>query len=198
LSEDVLKKFIVQKASQEEIQEDETEEEASTEDRIRPTVRRRIDFRRIEELAINKFLSDRDFEGYNFIKEAKLVTQFHGIDSISNIQPIFDGYINRGEEEVFIEVRPTLSHLMMWRERVYLMLNKINLYRSVKKVNTYLALILVDIPEGVSDRPSSRNPERIVENLKEFFEPAITSGLLRVTRISLSIDEAESIMREVR
>ena len=141
LPEDVMKGYGVQKASEEEIQENESEE-SSVKDQARE-VRHRPDFRKIEELALNKFLLNRNLEKFSLIKDAKLATQFHGIDSVSNIQPIFDGYINTGEEEVFIEVRPSFTHSMMWRERIYMMLNKIHLYRSIKKSNAYLYLVLV-------------------------------------------------------
>lgn len=192
LPEDVMKKFIVQRASEEEIQERESEE-SSVEDQARE-VRRRPDFRKIEELTLNKFLLNQNLEKFSLIKDAKLVTQFHGIDSVSNIQPIFDGYINTGEEEVFIEVRPSFTHIMIWRERIYVMLNKIHLYRSIKKSNAYLYLVLVTIPEEVTDRRTRTNSERI----EEFFEPAIANGLLRITHLELTSDEAESCMREVR
>lgn len=182
----------VQSASDEEIQEKDSEE-GSVEDQNRG-VRRRPDFRKIEEVALNKFLFDRNLEKFSLIKDAKLVTQFHGIDSVSNIQPIFDGYINTGEEEVFIEVRPSFTHATMWRERVYMMLNKIHLYRSIKKSNAHLDLILVTIPEEVTDRQTRTSPEKI----EEFFEPAIANGFLRITHLELTSDEAESCMREVR
>jgi len=191
MPEDVIRKFIVQRASDEEIQERETEESSVAEQR---PARKRPDFRRIEELALNKFLESHNMEKYSVIKEAKLVTQFHGIDSISNVQPIFDGYINTGDEEIFIEVRPSFSHFMMWKERIYLMLNKINLYKSVKQVNAYLSLVVVNIPEEVIDRRSRDSLARI----EEFFEPAIANGLLRITCVDLSNEEAESCMREVR
>lgn len=191
LPEEAIRRFIVQRASDEEIQERETEEASAVEER---PIRRRPDFRKIEQLALDKYLATRNMEVFSLIKGAKLVTQFHGIDSVSNIQPIFDGYINTGEEEVFIEVRPSFSHFMMWRERVYLMLNKIHLYKSIKKINAYLSLVLVDIPEDVIDR----RPRDSIERLEEFFEPAIANGLLRITRIELSEEDAESCIREVR
>lgn len=192
LPEDVIKKFIVQRASDEEIQERETEE-STAEDQARE-VRRRPDFRKIEELTLDKFLSNRNLDNSNLIKEAKLVTQFHGIDSVSNIQPIFDGYINTGEEEVFFEVRPSFTHAMMWRERIYVMLNKIHLYRTIKKSNAYLYLVLVTIPEEIMDR----RPRSDTERLEEYFEPAIANGLLRIAHIELTTEEAESCMRAVR
>lgn len=191
LPEDV-KKFIVQRASDEEILEKESEE--SSVDAQAREVRRRPDFKMIEEVTLNKFLLNRNLEKFSLIKDAKLVTQFHGIDSVSNIQPIFDGYINTGEEEVFIEVRPSFTHAMMWRERVYVMLNKIHLYRSIKKSNAYLDLVLVTIPEEVTDRQTRTKPE----NIEAFFEPAIANGFLRITHLELTSAEAEPCMKEVR
>ena len=53
-------------------------------------------------------------------------------------------------------------------------------------------LVLVDIPEEVIGRRSRDGLDRI----EDFFEPAIANGLIRITRIELTNDEAESCMRE--
>ena len=190
LSEEVIRRFIVRRASAEEIQERETEE-ASTATEDRP-LRPRPDFRKIEEVALQKFLSSNELSEYSFITEAKLVTQFHGIDSISNVQPLFDAYLNTGEEEFFIEIRPSYSQPFMWRDRVYVMLNKIKLYRAVKKVNAHLSLVLVNIPEEVTDRPTRNNRA----NIEEYFQPAIADGLLRLVDLELTEEEARQCMRE--
>jgi hypothetical protein len=187
---DLLKRLGVEKASEDEIKEKQSEESASTGTRVRHG-RKGLDFRKVEELAIGKFLAIRKLENYNIIKEAKLVTQFHGIDPISNIQPIFDGYINTGDEEIFIEVRPITAALSIWRERIYVMLNKIHLYRSLKRTNAHLALIMVHVPSV-----RVRNEEMIIQRFLEFFSPAMASNLLRTTVLVLSNIEEESIMRE--
>ncbi|MBT0082715.1 hypothetical protein [Vibrio alginolyticus] len=191
--EDIARAVGVEKATADEITEKRTEENEEISERVRP-VRKRLDHQKLEEIAFGKFLSNRDLTEFDLIKEAKLVTQFSGIDAISNTQPIYDGYINTGESEIFIEIKVARASVLMMRERVYLMLNKIYLYNKIKKANAHLNLILVDI-DGEDDERNrfQRNNDR----LKEFFEPSILKGLLRIVPITLSEEEKKLIYTEV-
>ncbi|MGR6859974.1 hypothetical protein ACU5EH_06285 [Aliivibrio salmonicida] len=189
--EDIAKAIGVEKATPDEIIEKRTEENEDNSERVKP-IRRKIDYQKLEEIAFSKFLSTRSLTDFDLIKEAKLVTQFSGIDAISNIQPIFDGYINTGESEIFIEIKFTRATGIMMRERVYLMLNKIYLYNKIKNANAHLNLILVD-----SDDESGHRVQRNSDRLKEFFEPSILRGLLRIVPIELSDEEKELIYKEV-
>lgn len=190
---DIAKAIGVEKATPDEITEKRTEENDESPERVRPT-RRRINLQKLEEIAFDKFLAARNITSLDLIKEAKLVTQFSGIDAISNTQPIFDGYINTGESEIFIEIKIARVSAMMTRERVYLMLNKIYLYNKLKNANAHLNLILVDVEGEDDDR---NRVQRNFELLKEFFEPSILRGLLRIVPISLSEVEREKIYKEV-
>jgi len=188
--DDLAKKMGVEKATDDEITKKRSEENEETLGRTRP-VRKRVNHQKLEEIAFSKFLENRNLTDYDLIQEAKLVTQFSGIDAVSNIQPIYDGYINTGESEIFIEVKVSRASSLMMRERVYLMLNKIYLYNKVKNANAHLNLLLIDIEGGDSPR-SHRNTDR----LKEFFEPSIVNGLLRIIPIELSEGEMTQVFSE--
>ncbi|MBS3798980.1 hypothetical protein [Pseudoalteromonas sp. BDTF-M6] len=189
---DLAKNMGVEKATEEEITKKRSEENEESTERSRP-VRRRINLQKLEELAFAYFLQKRNLTDFDLIKEAKLVTQFSGIDAVSNIQPIYDGYINTGESEIFVEVKVARASSIMMRERVYMMLNKIYLYNKVKKANAHLNLLLVDIDsEGSDSLRSQRNTDR----LKEFFEPSIVNGLLRIVPIELNVDEIAEVFTE--
>lgn len=190
--DDLAKKMGVEKATDEEITKKRTEESEESTERSRP-VRRRVNHQKLEELAFSHFLQKRNLTDYDLIQEAKLVTQFSGIDAVSNIQPIYDGYINTGESEIFVEVKVARASSLMMRERVYLMLNKIYLYNKVKKANAHLNLLLVDTEGEESD--SIRN-QRSTDRLKEFFEPSIVNGLLRIVPIELTEDEIAQVFSE--
>ena len=123
----------------------------------------------------------------NVITEAKLTTQFHGIDPVSNIQPIYDAYYRDDDHEVFVEFRPNRSIPFMYRDRLYVMLSKISHYKTTKKVNAYLELVLMNTPE---EEPSRNGGS---DRLLEYFEPAIASGLLRISEIEFSEQELTSI-----
>ncbi|WP_335924637.1 hypothetical protein [Shewanella indica] len=190
--DDLAKKMGVEKATDEEITKKRTEENEESTDRSRP-IRRRVNHQKLEEFAFSHFLQKRNLTDYDLIQEAKLVTQFSGIDAVSNIQPIYDGYINTGESEIFVEVKVARASSIMMRERIYLMLNKIYLYNKVKKANAHLNLLLVDIDGEDSDQ--IRN-QRNTDRLKEFFEPSIVNGLLRIIPIELTAEEIAQAFSE--
>lgn len=187
--DDLAKKMGVEKATDDEISKKRDEESEESTERVRP-VRKRVNHPKLEEIAFSKFLSKRGLTEYDLIQEAKLVTQFSGIDAVSNIQPIYDGYINTGESEIFIEVKVSRVSSIMMRERVYLMLNKIYLYNKVKKANAHLNLLLVDIDGENQDQ--LRN-QRSTDRFKEFFEPSIVSGLLKIVPIELTEEEIAQV-----
>ncbi|WP_174269910.1 hypothetical protein [Vibrio splendidus] len=192
-SEDLAKAIGVVKATPDEITEKRTEENEDIPERIKP-VRKRIDGQKLEELAFAKFLESKSLTSFDLIQEAKLVSQFSGIDAISSAHPIYDGYINTGESEIFIEVKPARATMILMRERIYVMLNKIYLYNKIKNANAHLNLLIVDVEGDDDDKGRiQRNSER----LKEFFEPAILRGLLRVIPIKLSDEEKEQVYKQV-
>jgi Na+-transporting methylmalonyl-CoA/oxaloacetate decarboxylase gamma subunit len=177
----------VERASEQELKAKETDEEERA-NASRPEFR--VDWRKVESFAMQKYVERKDIHASNVIPEAKLVTQFHGIDPVSNYQPIFDGYYKDDEKEVFIEFKPNRGFHMMLRERIYVMLSKINHYQNVKGVKAHLELIWLNVPD---EEIRSRSMERFTQD----FEPAIASGLLRISEIDITSDELEQCKREV-
>lgn len=148
----------------------------------RETTTKRIDQGKLEEIGINKYIEDYKLQHYSFIKEVKLSMDFYNIDPISSFAPLFDGYIKTPEDEIFIEVKNNSNLSFIFRERLYFLLSKIYHYKQVKKSNAYLVLILINTKENeIKDRSNSLN---------RFFEPAISSSLLRI--ITYTLDESES------
>lgn len=177
--------LTVKKAAPEEIETKKIEEQTPAPSaRAGAVPERRPDRSKIEDLAISKFVSQQGLHTFNLIREAKLSTQFSGIDPITDVTPIFDGYVNTSDSEVFIEVRQTGITMMMYRDRLYVMLAKIYHYKVIKKVNVYLALVLVNMPEQ-----ESRLTGTYVDRLQRDFGPAITSGLLRIQIIDPTPEE---------
>jgi hypothetical protein len=173
----------VQKASASDVQEKQSDDAASAAEPC-GTQRIRTDWRKAEEIGLKKYLQLRSLHPSNAILQAKLVTQFQGIDPISSMQPVFDAYIKESEHETFVELRPNASTGLMFRDRLYVMLSKINYYRTAKRVEAHLDLVLLKIP-GEESRSSF---SRVLES----FEPAIASGLLKIHEIEFSPEEAAS------
>lgn len=189
LPESMVDLLTVKKAPAEEIADKKTEEEAPPLTQPQVPVERQFDRAKSEELAIKKFVSSHNLQAFNLIRDAKLSTQFSGIDPITDVTPIFDAYINATDSEIFVETRPTHFASLMFRDRLYVMLTKIHHYKTIKKANVYLALLLVTVPEQMTSRPASSYVDRILRE----FEPAITSGLLRVHTIEATPEEVETL-----
>ncbi|EMJ3470042.1 hypothetical protein [Vibrio harveyi] len=181
------KAATVERASEQEVQDKESDEQESNRT---PQKAYRIDWRKVESIAMERYVSQKGLHSANIIPEAKLVTQFHGIDPVSNHQPIFDGYYKNDNREVFVEFRPNRGMHMMLRERIYMMLSKINHYQNVKNVDAHLDLVWLNIPDEESRNGST---ERFLHD----FEPAIASGLLRISEIDISEEEMGQCKREV-
>lgn len=184
---DTIKQFTVQKADEPEVetlkQKEQEEENKAT------TTRKRIDFRKVEEIAMQYFIKDKNIDVSKMFKEVKLQA-FEGIDPISDTSPIYRGYINDIDKEVFIEIRPTPMMSSMITDRLYMMLSKIHHYRQFRKSNCYLNLILVEIPN------EDRDDTRFLNRILELFRPALSSGLLKITPMKFDEKDLTKIYRE--
>lgn len=176
----------VQKASETDVEEKQSSDVVSAAPQTE-SPRVTTNWRKAEEIALRKYLQQRSLHPSNAIIEAKLVSQFQGIDPISSMQPVFDAYIKEADHETFVEMRPASAMHLMFRDRLYVMLSKINHYRTAKRVEAHLDLVLMKLP---AEEP--RNSNTFSSRLLESFEPAIASGLLKIQEIEFTAEEAAS------
>ncbi|WP_440951760.1 hypothetical protein [Methanococcoides sp. FTZ1] len=144
--------------------------------------RKRIDIRKFKAEGLNKYIDDYKLHQYNLIKNAKISMEVYEIDPISSYYPLFDGYIKTPKNDIFIEVKNNIEPLFYIKDRLYFMLSKIYYYGIIKNLNASLVLILITTKE---DKLS-----KTYYKVNRFFEPAITSGLLKI--IEYTVDELES------
>jgi hypothetical protein len=182
--------LTVKKAQADEIAAKQTDE-ASPPPVTQLISERQFDRAKAESFAVQKFVSTNNLQAFNLILDAKLSTQLSGIDPITDVTPIFDAYINANDAEVFVEARPAHFATLAFRDRLYVMLNKIHHYKMLKKANAYLALVLVHLPEPSMSRPI----DYYLDRLQREFEPAITSGLLRIQILEPNADELNGLRR---
>jgi hypothetical protein len=176
----------VQKASATDVQEKQSSDAASSATPPNEAPRATTNWDKAEEIALKRYLQQRALHPSNVIVAAKLVSQFQGIDPISSMQPVFDAYIKETEHETFVEMRPATFTPMMFRDRLYVMLSKINHYRTAKRVEAHLDLVLMKLPGEEARTPNS------FSRLLESFEPAIASGLLKIHEVEFTPEEAAS------
>ncbi len=142
--------------------------------------------RTAEYIGVEKYAKTLSMPEYEIIQGAEFSQAFDEMDPIMHRRIVFDGYIKSSGQERFIDVRPKSLVSSVYYDRLYVMLNKIYLYRQAKGISAELILIMLDIEGETNNRPSS--PDRFYA----YFQPAISNKLLKIETISISNEEIES------
>ena len=189
---DLKEILTVIKADPERIEQETKEKEANIEDEQLYTIQKpkRINFRKVERHVLNSFIETNKLQGFLFYEQVTFSKNYATVDPISTLTPIFDGYIETENTEIFIEVK--LQHVVIsFREQLYSRLSALYHYREAKKVKAYLQLILVELPED-EKMGKIRNTE---ERFRDIFEPAIEKKLLKIKYVKLTSAETKGLYR---
>lgn len=111
--------------------------------------------------------------------------QNQNIDPIGTRPMLCHAHYEDNNREIFLRVLGASFSVNMMSYRIYGLLNRINLYRNVKKTNAFLVILL--------NKPQDQS-EKVIDNLnrlRNFFAPAITSRLLEIQEIELSKKDVE-------
>jgi hypothetical protein len=193
LTDEIAKMLSVRQADEPEKQQkqEEIEQETAsdTHKTQESTANKYFKVVKYEEIALPKFLAMEGMSQLPIVRDAKFTNQFQQIDPVSEFSPIFDGYIKTIDTEIFIEMKFSSRSVIMIRERIYLMLSKIYYYRTIKRVNAYLFLVLINRPD-IEQYPSA------IDRLKKEFEPALTNGLLRIREVEITEQENQQILND--
>jgi hypothetical protein len=188
---DLKEILTVIKADPKRIEEESKEKEDLQEDKVRSKDRKRLDFRKLESVVLNEFIKTNNLSDFLFNEQVTFSKGYNSVDPISNLSPIFDGYVETSDFEIFVEVKAQRMSLYN-REALYLRLSALYHYRKAKNKKAFLQLILVELPED-EENGRIRNAE---EKLRSDFEPAIEYGLLKIKYIKLTKKQAEGLYRE--
>ena len=189
---DLKEILTVIKADPERIEQETKEKEANIEDEQLYTIQKpkRINFRKVERHVLNSFIETNKLQGFLFYEQVTFSKNYATVDPISTLTPIFDGYIETENTEIFIEVK--LQRVVIsFREQLYSRLSALYHYREAKKVKAYLQLILVELPED-EKMGKIRNTE---ERFRDIFEPAIEKKLLKIKYVKLTSVETKGLYR---
>ncbi len=171
-----------------------------TSTRLSSDIRRRF-FMKTEEYVIKKFVQQRNMDLSNVQRDVKFSEQFLGCDPIMDRLVVFDAYIKRPLDELFIETQvgqtsPTHDF------RLYYMISKIYHYAKVNKISAKLLLIVPKYSQEFFDKHLSgmtliRSQGQNILRLKEIYAPAIKNDLMEIVELELSDDECRSLLQEV-
>lgn len=149
--------------------------------------RKSVDFRMLEDIAINKYIEKHSIPMFEMLRDVQFASSFENIDPIMDRRIVFDGYYKSQNVENFVEVKRTLSPMMY--DRLYVQLAKIMFYGQAKKIEAYLTLLIVDIPEAYEQYSQHRYSK---ERIFEIFQPAIANNLLRIEFVSITESDIEN------
>ena len=189
---DLKEILTVIKADPERIEQETKEKEANIEDEQLYTIQKPkpINFRKVERHVLNSFIETNKLQGFLFYEQVTFSKNYATVDPISTLTPIFDGYIETENTEIFIEVK--LQRVVIsFREQLYSRLSALYHYREAKKVKAYLQLILVELPED-EKIGKIRNTE---ERFRDIFEPATEKKLLKIKYVKLTSAETKGLYR---
>ncbi|WP_066628203.1 LapA family protein [Labilibacter marinus] len=190
ISGNELKEILtVIKADPERIEEETKEKEDLHGEEDTTPNKKRLDIRKFEKTVLNQFIEANNYTNYLFNEQVTFSKSFNNVDPISRISPIFDGYIETSDSEIFVEVKPRISKYN--RDYLYLRLSALYHYRKAKNIKAYLLLILVELPEDLENSSPSNTNEKALQH----FEPAIELGLLKVKTMKLTKEQTQDIYR---
>ncbi len=139
-----------------------------------------------EELALTKYSESFPISDTRFVRRVEFTSAFHAVDPIMDRRTIFDGYIQSSDTEIFVDVRQKNLLSISFMDRLYIMLNKVNLYRQAKKVEAKLVLLVIS-----TDFDENEERRDFVQRIYEHFGPAMESKLLEIKVIEISEQEVQ-------
>lgn len=153
---------------------------------------------KIEENIINKFIVKNEIEPSSVQQSVKISEHFTYSDPIMESKLIFDAYIKRPLDELFIEAIMGTPHINLIY-RLYYMISAIIQYAQINNKAARLVLLVPIFPnEWMSKITPPRNQMRDIERLENTFQPAIKNGFLEIKRIEFSEDECKEIEHSIQ
>ena len=151
--------------------------------------------------ALNKYLEKFVAPGNVVQRDVKFSNNNSNSSSIIDRKVIFDAYIKRPLDELFVEVivPASLYHLV---DTIYYLISEIDRYQKINGVAAKLVLIIADYPDDFKREKleimntyinDSRRAEKMLRNR---FGPAIKNGILEIVRIELHNSECQDLLQK--
>lgn len=202
------KDYIVQQADKQD-----TEDEASTMDNeitsppVSEThspkvnyVNRRIMTKLLDELLLSRFKKENNISDSQLCNEVKIKNLGNSTDPIIEKDIVYDAYLKRPIDEIFIEISSYVGPHSLFDYRLYFMISRVYYYSQANKVKAKMIIVLPKYSESYLKKNSEQlriyDHDRYVQKLKEMYAPAIQNDLLEVVEISVSDGEMEQIEKE--
>lgn len=138
--------------------------------------------------VMNQFLISHQLSSIELKTEVEFSNNFKFVDPIMDRRISFDGYLDFNNKEYFFGVITEDSFVPT--DRLYIQLAKILFYKQFKNTDASLILIFSETPES-SKIVTRKN--RVIE----YFQPAISSNLLKIEGVTLCEEEVLKIKNSI-
>ena len=163
-----------------------------------PPHNRSMFFRLSEEMLINKFTDKNEIDPNSVQQRVKISEHFTYSDPIMESKLVFDAYIKRPLDELFIETTQGTPHVHLIY-RIYYMISAIIQYAQINNKAARLVILVPIFPdEWVSKITPHRNQIRDMERLENTFQPAIKNGFLEIKRIEFNENDCKEIEQSIQ
>lgn len=154
-------------------------------------------FRFTEPLLLNKYAAAKEVPLEQIQNHVRFANYLDTKDPIMEHRAIFDAYIKRPLEEVFIECTSLTANVNAYY-RWYYMISLILQYAKTNKKSAKLVLLTPRLPLSIQSQffngALPRNLERDIERVKDNFQPAIQNGFLEIVEIDFTEEECQAIL----
>lgn len=158
-------------------------------------------FRYAEPVLISKYASLKEVPPENVQQHVRFANYLDAKDPIMEHRAVFDAYINRPLEELFIETTYMATNINAYY-RWYYMISLILQYAKLNKKSAKLVLLTPNIPTTIQAQlfngSLGRNLDREFERVRNNFQPAIQNGFLEIVVIDFTEEECMTILDKLR
>ena len=195
-----------QDADEEEISATENEQQRSADNdagerNFNYTDRRMINSN-LKELLIRRFKEENNIADIDLRREVKIANVGNISDPITEKDIVYDAYIRRPMDEIFIEISISTIPSLTFDYRLYFMISRIYYYSQVNKVKSKMILVFPKYTDSYVEKNPGRfrssSSDDFVKRLHEMYAPAIQNELLEIVEINVTDEEMADIESKVK
>lgn len=195
------KDFVVKEADKTDAEEEENYSQSSNPNTAEEQHRSRYNYRllnsEIDKFLLNRFQQDNNIGEVNLHKDIKIANIGVASDPIIDKDIIYDAYVRRPMDEIFIEISSGLSLSPIFDFKLYFMISRVLYYSQSNKVKAKMMLLIPKFSETYIndhlDQFRHNRANRLTQRLREMYAPAIQNDLFEIVEIEITDDEMKQI-----
>lgn len=149
--------------------------------------------RLLEEKLLERFCKENNIMEEKLQKGMKIKSFDSGTDPIIERDMVYDAYIKRPIDEIFIEVLLSGGINSVTDFRLYFMISRVYHYSQANQSKAKMILIVPKYPDEYvkkrAERFRYRDHKRMRDRLAEMYTPAIKNDLLEIVEIEFKYEE---------